>query len=95
MRRKDPTKHKRAMLLEPLGTSCTPPLLRVSSERSFIAMGVADPGTVEEAFSEAWLHCIAEYKASEAFKRELFDASAADFIQSFENCKACIKYLIS
>ena len=47
-----------------------------------------------KAFIEAKLHYIVEYKASEAFKGELLNASTTGFIQGFENCKARIKYMM-
>ena len=50
---------------------------------------------MEEAFVEAWLCYIIEYKVSEAYKGKLLNASTIGFIQGFENYKACIKYLIS
>ena len=52
------------------------------------------PRTTKEAFTEAHLHCIAEFKVLEAFKGELLDASAVGFMQGFEDCKARIKYLM-
>ena len=94
LRGKVSAKRARAILSEPPGTSRAPTPPRVSSKGSSTVMGVACSSIVEEAFVEARLRYVAEYKASKAFKRVLLNASVADFIQGFENCKVCIKYLM-
>ena len=57
-----------------------PPPSRALGKGFSAPRGVTPQGTSSDAFAEVWLHYAVEYKASEAFKGELLDASAVAFI---------------
>ena len=70
------------------------PPTRVSGQSSSAATKVSRPSTAKEAFDKAQIYCVIEYKASEAFKGELLDASTIGFVQGYKNCKVRIKHLM-
>ena len=51
-----------------------------AGEASSLSRWAVLQGTSMEAFVKAQLHCVIEYKASEAFKGELLDAFIVPFI---------------